>query len=285
LSASGGTLAVFTGSPTRVVVESIAGDRARVTVRDRDTGPALVVRAYLEAHRLPLYAARDLPIVPGHVSVPRDEPVTIAGPSQVSPRYGDFTSLVVEAPCDATTFAFTRSGTTHTKVDGDRWVHLATREVRLFGAPEGDAILTLRATRDGPSFVALEDRSGRTHVRYRDGVAIDGWLRADDLLAGFGPDCDDCHGWPLEVADSCPCAEPTEDIDGCPNVTSWDARATLAVPVRTAADESAAPIGELEAGASVCARETKGSFTRVVASGGLASPGTGFWVPTASLAP
>jgi hypothetical protein len=226
-----------------------------------------------------------LPIVAGHVRIPRDEPVTIAGPSRVLPRYGDFTSLGVDAPCDATTFSFARSNASRVLLTGERWVHLAERSIPLFGAAVGDPILTLHATRDGASFVAVDERSGRTHVRYHDGVAIDAWVRSDDVLPGFGPDCDDCHGWPLEVADSCPCTEPSEDVDGCPNVPMAETHAAIAAPVRTRAEDSATSIGELEIGAIVCARETKGSFTRVVASGGLASPGTGFWVPTAALAP
>jgi len=256
-------------------------------VRDSPKGPGLVVRGWLEARALHLYAARDLAIVAPHVVIPRDEAIAIVGAAgtlaRVAPRYGEFTSLVHDTPCDASSLALSATAT-RTPLSGKTWVHLAARTASLFSGAEGGPILSLDASREGPSFLAIEERAGRVHVRYHDGVAIDGWIRAAELLPGEGPDCDDCHGWPLEMADSCPCLEPSEDADGCPEVPSAPSRAVMTAPVRTRPDETSAALGELESGASVCARETRGAYTHVVAGGGIASTGGGFWVPSASLA-
>jgi hypothetical protein len=135
-----------------------------------------------------------------------------------------------------------------------------------------------------------ERRGDLFHVLYSDGLAIDGWLSAADLLPGAGPDCDDCHGSVRDIFDKCPDA-PTDEDDGCPaSSTITHASAVRDTDIRIASEPNSLVVGHLERRAEIVIlndspKDAAKGVVRVRPRHGELEPlGGEFWVDESALA-
>ena len=98
-------------------------------------------------------------------------------------------------------------------------------------------------------------------------------MRAADLAPGFGPDCDDCHGWPMDVDDTCPPPAGCRDEKGGPF------HASHKVAVRDRPSPEGQPLGWLEEDGEVRIVGRKGTYARVEpVKNEIAAPAGGFWI-------
>ena len=234
------------------------GALSRVLVRAPPRGPAFVLDGYMSVEELDVHATRDVPIVPGHVSLASGATVHLLGAgtnggARIVSAYGDFHEVAADAPCDVLTLDAPVVGVVPRpprNASNERLSHGRRASALLLDA-DGKVLLRLGKEGEGATFELTESRGSLVHVLYDDGVRIDAWMRATDLLPGAGPDCDDCHGSIRDVDDRCP-DYPVDDADGCPETTTLTrAVATRETEIRGAAAKDGAVLGRLERGAEV----------------------------------
>lgn len=277
--------ASFTGHLVGVRVESFdtKAGVANVTVRTPAKSPALRLDGTLHLGVLPLRAARDVRIAGDHVVIPRGTPVVVRGGDGavlgIEPRYGDFADVEAIGSCDDVALVL---DITH-QPDKSRpsYMHVTKPRVTLFASPDGAPIIELgvRHARQATVHV-IESRGAFRHVRYEDGVRIDAWMRAADLAPGEGPDCDDCHGWPMDAEDGC---DPAKD---CPDEKGGPFHASHKVAVRDRPSPEGQPLGWLEEDGEVRIVGRQGTYARVVpVTHDIAPPAGGFWIDEGILRP
>lgn len=284
LGESGDVEARFTGHPVYVRVERIdtaKGPVATAIVRTPPSPPALMLSAKLRIDAVPFRAARDIHVAGSHVIVPKGTALVLTSGEEkmlgVKPRYGDFDGVTTAASCDDVEL-----GEPTVRNDPARLaapMFLTKKRVTLFVAPDGASVLDLEARRARPTFDVTESRGEFRHVRYDDGVRIDAWVRASDLAAGEGADCDDCHGSIMDVDDVCPSR-------GCPDEKGGPFHARRKVAVRDRPSPDGAPLGWLEEDGEVRIVGRRGTYARVEPlKGELATPAGGLWIDAATLDP
>lgn len=270
------------------------GARTRAEIRAPGSGPAFVLRGLLELRELDIYLLRDLPIVPGHAWLTRGARLELTGggppgTARVRASYGPFHELHVDAPCDALGLegpsgSRSRHPTPPPAPGGS--MHIARADTALrddTGAP----VLRLGSAGQGATVRLLEARGDLRRVLYEEDVRLDGYLRADELLPGEGPDCDDCHGSIRDSSDRCP-DEPSADEDGCPDGPIQLARVARAVDIHLHPRPDGLVIGRIEPGVEVVVvAPKKGSapslFVDVRPRHGALEPVTGFFVERTAL--
>ena len=281
----------FAGHPVAVRVDSVdargPSSIASVVVRAPALGPALVLSGRLRIDAVPLFAARDLPVVDRHVVLHRAAPLRFVGgdgaTSVVEPLYGDFADLRARTSCDDIVVQDPGHGTATERRRRGAPMHLAHRRAPLFAAPSGAPVLVLSATRPGPTVYVTATQGSFRRIAYEDGARIDGWMRADDLAPGEGPDCDDCHGSIMDADDLCP-LRPAPRDDACPEAALGAFHARRKVAVRDRPSPEGAALGWLEESAEVRVFESRGGYARFEpATGEIHAPPTGFWVDETAL--
>lgn len=276
--------AAFTGHEVRIHLERIdtaKGPVATAIVRAPSSSPALMLRAKMRIDAVPLHAARDIRIAGDHLVIPRGTPLVLAsGEDQalgVTPRYGAFGGVTAAATCDDVALGEANVQQRTTRRGAP--MHVIAKRVALFVAPDGAKIVELETRHDRPTFDATESRGAFRHVRYDDGLRVDAWVRAADLAAGEGADCDDCHGGVMDVDDVCP-------PKGCPDEKGGPFHARRKVAVRDRPSPEGQPLGWLEEDGEVRIVGRKGTYARVEAvKGEIAPPAGGFWIDEATLDP
>jgi hypothetical protein len=282
LGEGGDVEARFTGHAVLVRIDRIdtATSVASVVVRAPAKSPALRLDGRLDAGVIPLRAARDIRVAGENVVIPRGTSIVVTSGDGaalgVQPRYGDFGNVATVASCED--LAFEVATERGAKKVGE-YMHLTKSNVVLFAAPGGPAIIELVTRHDSPSVDVVESRGPFRHIRYDDGVRIDAWMRAVDLAPGEGPDCDDCHGWPLDVDDTCP---PNECVDA----KGGPFHASHKVAVRDRPSPEGQPLGWLEEDAEVRIVGHRGTYARVEpVKNEIAGPAGGLWIDEGILRP
>ena len=276
--------ASFTGHEVRIRLERIdtgKGPVATAVVRAPSSSPALMLHARMRIDAVPLHAARDIRIAGDHVVIPRGTPLVLAsgeeGALGLKPRYGDFGGVMAAATCEDVALGEAKLQESAKRIGAP--MHVTAKRVALFVAPDGAKIVELDTRHDRPTIDAAESRGAFRHVRYDDGLRIDAWVRAADLAAGEGADCDDCHGSIMDVDDVCP-------AKGCPDEKGGPFHARRKVAVRDRPSPEGQPLGWLEEDGEVRIVGRKGTYARVEAlKGEIAPPSGGFWIDGATLDP
>ena len=272
--------AVFTGAPVEVELSPPSVEApGRWPVVVHTAGVTL--RGFVDPWALPLRATRDLPLFGEVAVIPRGRLVALApgtvGRLRVTAAYSDFPQLAADAACDAVGLGASEAPT-ETQAVGEE-VHLAGPDAPVFGSSDGPPVGRLTAGDRHPTLWAGETRGERRLVRYDRGVRIAGWMRASDLAAGAGPDCDDCYGPPVrDLDDRCP-DEPdpdsTEDT-GCPDPETPPPVLVLPRAAGLFTEPAAAsPVGEAETGASFWVFERRDGWARVRPRGSALDPARG----------
>lgn len=286
LAADGRTLARFSGSEVELSVLEVsrtAPVRARI---ETGTGRgSFRVRGFIDASLLPVFGARDLTVVPGHVFLSAHRRVTIvaAEPDRVK------VERRLSAPFDQTLSTWVACSALElsekaplgfTPADDARGYALRGASLELFAfgpgerhvvsllhkAPEADVIL----------FFSSEARDGFVHVAHRSDVFVDAWARSSDLEAlPPGETLDQLTGSPMHRS------RPRLAVEGEPR----SVRASHEVPLRNAANERAAVIGVIEPDAETYVLDVTAGWASVMPKSLAVFPAENaqFWVKASEL--
>lgn len=285
LGDTGDVEARFTGHRVNVHIERIdtaKGPVATALVRVPSPSAGLRLHAKLRVDAVPLRAARDIRVAGDVVVIPRGTALVLASGEEsalgVKPRYGDFGGVTAAAACaDAELGEPTLVGPGPRRTSP---MHVVGKKVMLFAGPDGPNVLELEPRHERPTLDVIESTGSFRRVRYDDGLRIDAWVRASDLAAGEGADCDDCHGGIIDVDDACP---PPK---GCPDEKDGPFHARRKVAVRDRPSPDGQPLGWLEEDGEVRIVGRKGTYARVEAvKNEIAPPSGGFWIDEATLDP
>jgi hypothetical protein len=231
---------------------------------------------------IPVYTARDLPVMGGHVWISIAQKIKLVQAASGS-LTGEITILGTSGqtarasgPCDA--FTLQRGMPTAMEIPGNgRGYLMKTSSLDLFDDANGSAVFALKMSEgSGQLFWSTESRAGFVHVKSRSDLTLDAWARLRDLE-------------PLkkgEMMDQL--VPPTTAIQGAqlalappPRVV----RATKEIPIRGRRDAKAAPIGAVEVGAEIYVVETITGWSNILPKSLALTPPDdgGFWIPSSEV--
>ena len=284
---AGPPIVEFTGDAVDIQVTAFPEAKTeRVAVTVRSGGLAL--EGFVEPYELELFARHELAIFGEAVVLPAGAAIRVLGAKDqsllIEPEFSDFSEVRARVRCSD--LSFERALSVETPPQGSPF-HLLEREVALHASPDTALITKLKASREGPTVYALEQRGQFIRIGYAQGVRIDGWLPLAALSAGFGPDCDDGYSrGPRDSSDRCPTDNTAEASaeTGCPESGPPPpiARPRVGTPVHLGPSEDAPLIGTTEPGAEVFVLERKGGWSRIQGRGAsVRTPAVGgLWLKT-----
>jgi hypothetical protein len=245
---SGGpVIARFSGGEIPLTVSDFPGAPGGRAVVETGTGAgSFKFRGFLVAEQLPLFTAREVPVVAGHVAIGQGREVTLvsAAPDRltvkkrlVSPIRQTFTG---SAPCSAFTLE-PRTAPGWNVPGGARGYVVKSDSVDLYDTwtETRQRVLTLHraAESTGILLFSTEKRQGWVHLYLHSDIVIDAWARARDLAAlPPGETMDQLRGPVIQRG------SPRLALAGNPKLV----RTNQSIPIRLSAKESAPVVGQIE---------------------------------------
>ena len=276
----GRAIARFAGVQSELRVDDfpVGSARSRVRVRTGSGAGSFRIDGYLEASQVPLRTARRVAVVPGYVWINAQQAVDFQAATadrlEVSKRFLSqvFTGT---APCEA--FTLVPAPPPAWDVPGDaRGYSIARDRVDLFSSPGSSQarVYTLRNA-TGMLFWSTQRQGDWVRLRHHREVVVDAWARVKDLEALP-------VGETQDVVPS-PSLRPTTRLK-LANVLR-EVTTTRAIDLRTAAAESAAPVGVIEPNTTTAILDVVAGWASVLPESLHVAPvGEGhFWVPAGDL--
>lgn len=286
LGADGRTVARFSGSAVQLSVLELSRTtplRARI---ETGTGRgSFRVRGFIDAALLPVFAARDLPVVPGHLFLSAHRRLTIVGAEhdrvkverQLSPPFEQ--TLSTWAWCSSLELA-QKAPPGFTPANDARGYALRRPSLELFALGPGErrvvSLLHKAPEADAVLFFASETRDGFLHLAHRSDVVVDAWARSADLeVLPRGETMDQL------AASSMRHSQPRLAVEGEPR----SVRALREVPLRSAANDRAAIIGVIEPDAETYVLDVTAGWASVMprSLGVFPAENAQFWVKASEL--
>lgn len=182
-------IAKFTGASAPLKATNFPHDvtTGRVQI---NTGAGFRIEGFMDPRQLPVYAARDLSVVPGHIWISTGHALRIVGatPGQLQLELPAAAGLAAPirttTSCDALTFS--RNAQPPYEVEGYARGYLSKQsELNIYGSAGGDPVYTLRIAGDGSGllFWGKTMRNGFVHVTSRSSIYVDGWVKLKDVRA------------------------------------------------------------------------------------------------------
>jgi hypothetical protein len=256
---------------------SATGGRIRV-----HTSGAIRVDGFIDPGQLPLYAASELAVVPGHVWISPGQRVAFyaasTGLTVETSLTGPITqTLRVTSPCSS--LSLDKRPRPAWDVPGNGRGYLPRRDaLELRDQPGGGVVQTIRVTEPGSGMLlwSTESRDGYVHVVYHEDLIIDAWVASSDLTALKQGETMDRLIPPSSTTGGARLA-----VAGQPTMV----RALKEVPLRLSTQETAKPIGSIEAGGDVYVMETVLGWSSILPRALNLMPPTdhSFWVPSAEI--
>lgn len=283
--ATGGELiATLTGAYLPMTLSEIPFDpgssRARLAT---STGTGnLRIEGYVKASSLPLYTAQDISVHGATVWISSAQRVKIVRATKssltVEMAVGGTLKQTVRAtaPCDAFSLAKGAPQPIELPPKGRSYM-TKKQKVELYEQPNGKVVFTLNMMEGtGQLFWGDKIRQGFVHVLSRNDLTIDAWVPLKDLERIKKDEMMDQYTPPVT-----PISGATLSFDKPPQV----GRATQPIPIRAKRDESAKPVGVIEAGAEFYILETVTTWTNVMPKhlGVLPPDDGGFWIPSSEV--
>lgn len=282
-AASGGSAVVtFTEQPVELTVSQIPADATAGRAKVR-TGGGIRVEGFIDPQAVPTYAARDLPVVLGHVWIAEGRKVRVTGTADGSLKVQAKLSgsiaqtLSATAPCDALTL--TKRPRPAWDVPGNARGYVAkTDTLELHDGAGGPVVFTLEVGEPGGGLLmwSTEARKGYVHVMAHEDAIIDGWVPQRQLTALKRGEMMDQVAPPESVV-----APARLAVEGKPIVV----KALREVPLRLTTSDQAKPVGVVEAGGEVYVMETITGWSSVLphALNVLPAGDRSFWVRAAEI--
>ncbi|HRI72426.1 MAG TPA: hypothetical protein PK156_49665, partial [Polyangium sp.] len=276
----GRLIATFTGGFAPMSISDIPPDPAtqRSKLSTHANEPSVRIDGYVDTSVIPIYSSRDIPIVANSIWIASAQKLKMTGAAQgvVNVEMGILgtNGQIVKAttPCDS--IALQRGTPTPLPVPGDGRGFLArATNIDIFDSPGGSPIFTLKmSAADVKLFWSTETTPVFVHGKLRADVAIDGWIRRNDLSALPKGEMLDQY------------IPPETTVAGAQLVLETPpriARAPKDIPIRFRRTEAEYPIGAVEAGAEFYVFETLAGWTNVLPTKAYVLPSetNGFWVP------
>jgi hypothetical protein len=231
---------------------------------------------------IPIYTARDLSVMGGHVWISTAQKITL-----VQAAAGSLTGEIsilgtsgqtarASGSCDA--FTLQRGTPSAMEVPGNgRGYLMKTAALYLFDDAGGSAVFALRMSEgSGQLFWSTESRAGFVHVKSRSDLTLDGWARARDLEPLKKGEMMDQFVPPTSAISGAQLA-----LDPPPRVV----KATKEIPIRIKRDAKDAPVGAIEVGAEIYVLETIAGWSNVLPKSLALTPPDdgGFWIPSSEV--
>jgi hypothetical protein len=282
----GGTaLAKFTGAATPLAASDFfANGDPRVRVKTATGGGGFRIEGWVDADKLPLYTARDVPVVAGHLWIAGHYQVALVSASSGqlrikravgSPFSQTFTAT---APCSSLSLnggvpaGFTPAGNAR--------AYVAKKDVELYDSGDSGrrlvTILTPDSSSDGVLLWSTEKKNGWVHVEHHSDVVIDAWAKASELKAlpegetmdQQAPATTSRSGASLKVA-----ANPTL------------VKAPKELAIRSSGSDKATVVGHVEPGTETYVLDIVAGWANVLPKSlHVVPPGDGgFWVKASEL--
>lgn len=281
----GRLIATFTGGFAPMSMSDIPPDPSqRAKIATHASEPSVRIEGYVETSVIPMYSGRDIPIVANSVSIASAQKLKITGASAGGvnvemPILGTNGQTVrVQTGCDS--LALQRGTPTPLPVPGDGRGFLAkATNIDIFDSPNGNVVFTLRmSAADVKLFWSTETTPVFVHGKLRADVAIDGWIRRNDLSALPKGEMLDQY------------IPPETTVAGAQLVLETQpriARAPKDIPIRIRRTETEAPIGYIESGAEFYVFETLAGWTNILPTKVYVLPSdtNGFWIPSKDTPP
>jgi hypothetical protein len=282
--AQGHVVARFSGAPTALVATDFPSDahgRARI---ETGTGAGgFRIRGFMAVSQLPLRAALNVVVVPGHVWIAAGRELTFvaAAPGRLrveraisAPLAQTFSAW---APCNVLTLAPVTPNSYSPPGDA-RALALKKASLELFDQPTGSAVFTLTRAPgiDSVLFFSSERRGDWVSVSYHGDVIVDAWARARDFTAlAAGETMDQLPARPVLHS------TPRMAVQGEPRVV----KPVREVPLRANPRESDASIGVVEPGAETYVLDVVAGWASVMPKSLNVVPGPDgqFWVRASDL--
>lgn len=191
-SENGTAIARFTGAESAIVAtEFFTGSAQRVKVKTGTGIGSVRVEGWIDASKLPLYAAKDLAVSSGHLWIAKHQGVkavsTTGGKLKVkktppSPFNQTFTATVA---CSSLGL---RGGTPGGWTpDGNARAYVAKQDVELFDGTGADkssiTTLTPDSSSNGILFFSTTSKDGYVRVEHHSTIVIDAWAKKSSLTA------------------------------------------------------------------------------------------------------
>jgi len=182
-------IARFTGMPSGLTVLELpdaATKRARVMTGTGQGG--IAVEGWVDVTTIPLYAATNLPVVPGHVWIQAGQRVEFEGRHQsqlrvqktvTSPFAQSFSAVTSCANLSVAPIAATTP-------DVARWARgyaFERNELQLSNEPKGDPSFKLvrSAVTNSVFLYGTEKKDDWVRVRYYGAIGLDAWVKSGDI--------------------------------------------------------------------------------------------------------
>lgn len=231
---------------------------------------------------IPVYTARDLPVMGGHVWISTAQKIRLVQAAAGS-LTGEITILGTSgqtarasASCDA--FTLQRGTPSAMEVPGNgRGYLMKTASLDLFDDANGSAVFALKMSEgSGQLFWSTESRAGFVHLRSRSDLTIDAWARLRDLEPLKKGEMMDQFVPPTTAINGAQLA-----LDPPPRVV----KATREIPIRIKRDAKDAPVGAIEIGAEVYVLETITGWSNILPKSLALTPPDdgGFWIPSSEV--
>jgi hypothetical protein len=250
-SENGTAIARFTGAESAIVAtEFFTGSAQRVKVKTGTGIGSVRIEGWIDASKLPLYAAKDLAVSSNHLWIAKHQDVkavsATGGKLKVkktppSPFNQSFTATVA---CSSLGL---RGGTpAGWTPDGNARAYVAKQDVELFDGTGADkssiATLTPDSSSSGILFFSTSSKDGFVRIEHRSTIVIDAWARKSSLTAlPEGETMDQAAGSTLKRG------SPTLKLANTPRTV----KTTKEVILRASAGDSGDVIGAIESDTEV----------------------------------
>lgn len=283
-SSGGRVIGSFSGTFVSLRLSDFPADPAsgRARISTSIGSGSVRLDGWVATTTIPVYTARDLPVMGGHVWISTARKVKLVQAAAGS-LTGEITILGTSgqtarasASCDA--FTLQRGTPSAMEVPGNgRGYLMKTTSLDLFDDANGSAVFALKMSEgSGQLFWSTESRAGFVRVRSRSDLTIDAWARQRDLEALKKGEMMDQFVPPTTAVSGAQLA-----LDPPPRVV----KATKEIPIRLKRDAKDAPVGAIEIGAEVYVIETITGWSNVLPKSLALTPPDdgGFWIPSSEV--
>lgn len=283
--ASGGSeIARFTGAETALAASDFPGGASgRASIRTGTGTGNFRIAGYVDASRIPIFTARKVAVVAGHLWLSEERRVRVIGASpgqlRVELRVSTPIDQTFKTQASCTDLALVQTTPPGWTVPGHaRGYVVKQEEVKVYDGPGRNLVTILhRAPASTGILLWSTERQGAwVHVEYHGDVTLDAWAHASDLHAlPPGETMDELHSPTLQHG------APQLALAQKPELV----KTTKQVPLRTAANDRSPLIGLIEADTETYVLDVVAGWASVLPKAMNIAPPSGgqFWVKAADL--
>lgn len=248
---NGTPIARFTGAESAIVAtDFFTGSASRVKVKTGTGLGSVRIEGWIDASKLPLYAAKDLAVSSNHLWIAKHQEVKAQSASgsklKVKKTPGSPFNQTFTANVACSSLGLRGGTPAGWTPDGNARAYVAKQDVQLFDGTGVDrsSIVTLTpdSSSNGILFFSTESKDGYVRIRHHSSIVIDAWAKKSALSAlPEGETMDQAAGSTLRRG------SPTLKLANNPKTV----KTTKEVILRASAGDSGDVIGAIESDTEV----------------------------------